>query len=115
MQYKNTYEEVAANQVPASHREFFRCRTCKHQWVFEYFPYQNMFGSLWRVTPIGVYTPENDAAHCPTCHSRKVQHGTVQGKVSRKACGVECMEATGGQCCCSCGGANHGKHAVKIV
>lgn len=34
---------------------------------------------------------------------------TIRAKVSAHKCGAKCTHAKGGDCECSCGGANHGK------
>lgn len=34
---------------------------------------------------------------------------TIRGKVSAHKCAAKCTHAKGGDCECSCGGANHGK------
>ena len=56
---------------------------------------------------------------CPTCKPSDIPHGMIpkpiKGRiVEHHACDSRCLNATGFNCNCACGGANHGK-AHQVV
>lgn len=55
-----------------------------------------------------VYTPNDSPIFCAT-HRRQIWFKRIDGKVSEvHICDARCLNATGPNCECSCGGANHG-------
>jgi hypothetical protein len=59
---------------------------------------------------------EMEGRFCPKCGSHRVKSNAVVGKVSKKVCNDDCINAEGHQCSCQCGGKNHGKgHLIEYV
>lgn len=54
------------------------------------------------------YSPHSEGIHCAH-HKWQLKWKLIDGKVSEKhKCDSRCMNATGPNCECSCGGVNHG-------
>lgn len=68
----------------------------------------NPFGKYWM--------PSALAQHC-IFHKREIRWVPVNGSYSEShKCDARCMNATGPNCECACGGANHGRAAhVELV
>lgn len=65
-------------------------------------------GTELRVMPSTVAHPYNSVeVNCPCGSSATCQ--PVRGKVSHHECGPKCVNATGHNCECQCGGKNHGR------
>jgi len=48
-------------------------------------------------------------AACPRCGEKKIERKNLKAKYSKKhVCGLDCQNATGSTCTCSCEGKNHG-------
>jgi len=47
-----------------------------------------------------------------TCCGRPMRTDKIRGRVTDQPCDARCTHAKGSSCECSCGGKNHGKHAI---
>lgn len=69
------------------------------------YPYQRAVMKLE-----AVYTPNDQPVYCAQ-HRRQIWFKRIDGKISDvHVCDARCLNATGPNCECSCGGANHGKN-----
>lgn len=90
-------------------RSIWKCRNrnCKHVWAFNY-------TNGYRVTADGKqrsWTMDYmGGCRCPKCNAHTLNGAKVDGTYSDHKCGAKCMGATGPNCDCSCGGANHGRN-----
>ena len=99
-----------------THRVLFRCQSCKHIWALEYEPTPK--GDDFErpyIRPRDGYemkrSPRDDAwGGCPTCGHHIAKMTPIKGTYSAAhQCGRSCTHAKGGDCTCSCAGANHGR------
>jgi hypothetical protein len=87
-------------------RVIFRCRlrSCRHVWAIDY--RAGPWGNLWRE---GSDFSQDWAKPCAKCSTTYARTGHVKGRYSAKhKCDPRCTGATGHNCECQCGGANHG-------
>ncbi len=110
--YEQFMSEINSGLVCPMQRVIFTCQQCRHVFAYDYMVVEAGHG-----IPAGTYrqgagfllSPEQDMRHCPACSFRYCKPTEVVGKHSHKACDERCMDAKNAVCCCSCGGANHGK------
>lgn len=114
-------------------RVFFTCGKCKHVWARDYtratwrwvdggsvagaavfhYPRHRREDVVFRVVDGAMQTPSMNAT-CPACGNDGRGRWLVTNEETRGRhapevkCGARCRNAKGGDCECSCGGANHG-------
>lgn len=70
------------------------CKTCNR-------PYRVDFGDKYSHATLTVYT------NCPGCENA-IEFQRLAAVTTEEACNANCMDATGPDCSCACGGTNHG-------
>jgi hypothetical protein len=83
-------------------RVIYRCRNreCRHIWALDF--------------PNSVVRLACDS-RCPQCGSIWASMKQVIATVTAQPCTAVCHGATGAECKCSCGGANHGHRFLQGV
>jgi hypothetical protein len=106
--FKQAQEERSVQRV------IFICRFCKRLkrsksvWAHDY-PYKQG-DSLYRRAD-GKQIWRSEDRQCPNCHHDTwVTSTLVEGHYTEHPCGAACLNATGPNCDCACGGKNHGKN-----
>lgn len=110
-------------------RYIWKCRYvgCKHVWALDYTEItyttedhwgKNSVTHTYRMLPDGtkrsVSTDIMGELRCPKCSCNLPKGNKVEGHYSEKhVCGARCVNATGPNCDCQCGGENHGKNHLS--
>lgn len=100
-------------------RVIFQCKRCKkvrkdqkHVWAHEYTEYLDRGKISFGRYEDGKYITFMTDNFCPTCKRMEWTESTcVHGTyIADKPCNGRCLNATGGNCDCQCGGENHGRN-----
>jgi hypothetical protein len=104
-------------------RVIFNCKRCRHIWAKDYRKMRDArtgqpTGDLYYMVEVdGMrirhWYGEDINGYCPKCNSLSIVGNRVVGTVTDHPCNGACMAAKGGDCECSCGGANHGKNHLS--